>query len=168
MLSNAGVLEALRLPEPMWLADPHWMKVAIIIINLWGAGGAGMLIFLAGLQGVPEQLYEVAELDGAGKLRKFWNVTLPMITPTIYFNLVMGIIGALQCFMQAYVLTQGMGGTDKALLFYVLYIYQKAFIEYDMGYASALAWILFVIILTLTLAVVKSSKAWLYYEGDNS
>lgn len=168
LLDYAGVMAGLRLPEPMWLGDPHWMKPAIIIMYLWGAGGAGMLIFLAGLQGVPDQLYEVAELDGAGRFRKFWNVTLPMITPTIFFNLVMGIIGALQVFMQAYVLTQGNGGPDGALMFYVLYLYQKAFVEYDMGYASALAWILFVIILLLTLLVMKSSKLWLYYEGDNS
>ena len=168
LLDFLGVVATARLPEPMWLADPHWMKTAVIIMYLWTAGGAGMLIFLAGLQGVPEQLYEVAELDGAGRLRKFWNVTLPMITPTIYFNLIMGIIGALQVFMQAYVLTGGNGGTDNALMFEVLYIYQKAFVEYDMGYASALAWILFVIILALTLVVVKTSKTWLYYEGDNA
>jgi multiple sugar transport system permease protein len=163
---STGFLAAIDLPEPMWISDPAWMKPALILMHLWASGGAGMLIFLAGLQGVPEQLYEVAELDGAGRFRKFWNVTVPMITPTIFFNLVMGIIGALQVFMQAYILTNGTGGTDNSLLFYVLYLYQKAFIEYDMGYAAALAWILFVIILALTLLVIKSSAAWVYYEGE--
>lgn len=170
LLDATVVLAHIDLPEPLWLGDPPWMKPALIIMHLWGAGGAGMLIFLAGLQGVPEQLYEVAEIDGAGRWRRFWNVTLPMITPTIYFNLIMGIIAAMQVFMQAYVLTSntgGMGGTDHALLFYVLYLYERAFLAYDMGYASALAWILFVIILGLTLLVVKTGRSWVYYEGDN-
>ncbi len=160
-------LSWIDLPEPMWISDAQWAKPALIVMHLWGAGGAGMLIFLAGLQGVPEELYEVAELDGAGRLRKFWNVTLPLITPTVYFNLIMGIIAALQVFMQAYVLTQGQGGgTDNSLLFYVLHLYYKAFIEYDMGYAAALAWILFVIILAFTMLVVRSSRRWVYYEGE--
>jgi len=111
-------------------------------------------------------LYEVADLDGASRLRKFWNITLPMLTPTIYFNLIMGIIGSLKVFMQAYILTDGTGGVDKSLLFYVLHLFTKAFIEFEMGYASALAWILFCIILTLTLLVIRSSAAWVYYEGE--
>jgi multiple sugar transport system permease protein len=165
-LDWTGVLAFIDLPEPKWLEDPHWAKPSLILMSLWGAGGAGMLIFLAGLQGVPDQLYEVAELDGAGRARKFWNITLPMLTPTIYFNLIMGIIGALKVFMQAFILTNGTGGTEKSLLFYVLHLYTKAFVEYEMGYASALAWILFVIILALTLLVIRSSAAWVYYEGE--
>ncbi len=165
-LDKTVILAFINLPEPLWLGDPHWAKPAMIIMSLWGAGGAGMLIFLAGLQGVPDQLYEVAELDGAGRLRKFWNITLPMLTPTIYFNLIMGIIGALKVFMQAYIMTDGTGGVDKALLFYVLHLYTKAFVEYEMGYASALAWILFVIILAFTLMVIRSSALWVYYEGE--
>jgi len=160
------VLAFINLPVPKWLADPHWSKPAMIIMALWGAGGAAMLIFLAGLQGVPDQLYEVAELDGAGRFRKFWNITLPMLTPTIYFNLIMGIIGALKVFMQAYVMTDGKGGVDKSLLFYVLHLYNKAFVEFEMGYASALAWILFLIILAFTLLVIRSSAVWVYYEGE--
>jgi len=160
------LLSFINLPEPKWIEDPFWAKPSLIIMSLWGAGGAGMLIFLAGLQGVPEQLYEVAELDGAGRLRKFWNITLPMLTPTIYFNLIMGIIGALKVFMQAFILTNGTGGTEKSLLFYVLHLYTKAFVEYEMGYASALAWILFVIILALTLLIIRSSASWVYYEGE--
>ena len=169
LLEMSYVFAFIHFPEPSWLADPNWAKPALILMSLWGAGGAGMLIFLAGLQGVPDELYEVADLDGASRLRKFWHVTLPMLTPTIYFNFIMGIIGSLQVFMQAYVMTPGgSGGPDKSLLFYVLYLYHKAFVEYDMGYACALAWILFVIILTFTMAVVKSSAVWVYYEGEKS
>ena len=160
------ILSFINLPEPKWLAEPAWGKPAMILMSLWGAGGGGMLIFLAGLQGVPDQLYEVAELDGAGRLRKFWNVTLPMLTPTIYFNFIMGIIGSLKVFMQAFIMTDGGGGVDYSLLFYVLHLYNKAFVNYEMGYASALAWILFSIILALTMLVIKSSSIWVYYEGE--
>ena len=166
LLDKTVVLSFITLPEPMWLQSPQWAKPAMILMSLWGAGGAGMLIFLAGLQGVPDQLYEVAELDGAGRFGKFWNITLPMLTPTIYFNLIMGIIGALKIFMQAFIMTDGKGGVDKSLLFYVLHLYNKAFVEFDMGYASALAWILFVVILALTLMVIRSSAIWVYYEGE--
>lgn len=165
-LDSTVVLAWINLPEPKWLSDPTWAKPAMILMGLWGAGGAGMLIFLAGLQGVPDQLYEVAELDGAGRLRQFWNITLPMLTPTIYFNLIMGVIGALKIFMQAYVMTDGLGGVDNALLFYVLHLYRKAFIEYEMGYGCALAWLLFMIILVLTLLIIRSSAVWVYYEGE--
>lgn len=161
-----GVLSFINLPVPKWLSDPAWSKPSLIIMSMWGAGGAGMLIFLAGLQGVPDQLYEVAELDGAGPLRKFWNITIPMLTPTIYFNLIMGVIGALKVFMQAYILTDGNGGVDKSLLFYVLHLYTKAFVEYEMGYAAALAWILFIIIMSFTLLIIRSSAVWVYYEGE--
>lgn len=160
------VLAFIDLPEPNWLLEARWSKPALIIMAMWGAGGAGMLVFLAGLQGVPDQLYEVAELDGAGRLQKFLNITLPMLTPTIYFNLIMGIIGSMKVFMSAYVLTNGTGGADKSLLFYVLHLYTKAFVDQEMGYASALAWILFVIILMLTLLVIRSSTAWVYYESE--
>jgi multiple sugar transport system permease protein len=156
----------ISLPTPLWLGDPAWSKPALIIMTLWAAGGAAMLIFLAGLQGVPDQLYEVAELDGAGRWRKFWNVTIPMLTPTIYFNLIMGIIASLKVFMQAFIMTNGTGGVDKSLLFFVLHLYVKGFIEFEMGYASALAWILFVIILLFTLLVIRSSAVWVYYEGE--
>ncbi|MBI5095325.1 MAG: sugar ABC transporter permease [Candidatus Hydrogenedentes bacterium] len=168
LLDKSIVLSFIRLPEPLWLFDPAWTKPSLVLMAMWGAGGAGMLIFLAGLQGVPGHLYEVADLDGAGKLRKFWNITLPMLSPTIYFNLVMGLIGSLQVFMQAYVIDGGKGGMDNSLLFYVLYIYRKAFVEYEMGYAAAMAWVLFTIILCLTLLVIKSSAIWVYYEGEKN
>lgn len=166
MLDKSVIFAFIDLPVPQWLSDPAWAKPAMIIMRLWGAGGGGMLIFLAGLQGVPDQLYEVADLDGASRLRKFWNITLPMLTPTIYFNLIMGMIGSLQIFMQAFIITNGTGGIDNSLLFYVVHLYIKAFVHYEMGYASALAWILFVIILAMTMLVIRSSAVWVYYEGE--
>jgi multiple sugar transport system permease protein len=124
-----------------------------------------MVIFLAALQGVPQALYEAAEIDGAGTWRRFLNITLPMISPAILFVLVMGIIGTLQTFTQAYVMTGG--GPANATLFYILYLYKNAFNWFEMGYASALAWVLFAIILALTLILLRSSTRWVYYEtGD--
>lgn len=132
-------------------------------MSLWSVGG-GMIIYLAGLQSVPTQLYEAAEIDGAGSWGKFRNVTLPMISPTLFFNLIMGIIGSFQVFTSSFIMTQG--GPANASLFYVLYLYQKAFKYLQMGYACALAWILFAVILVLTLLVVRSSKTWVYYEAE--
>jgi multiple sugar transport system permease protein len=109
-------------------------------------------------------LYEVAEIDGAGKLRQFFAITLPMLTPTIFFNLVMSIIGSFQVFTQSYLMTNG--GPNNATLLYVLHLFRKAFQHFEMGYASALAWVLFAVIMVLTLAVLKSSKLWVYYEGE--
>jgi multiple sugar transport system permease protein len=146
-----------------WLTSPDWALPSFIIMSLWGVGG-GMIIYLAGLQSVPTQLYEAAEIDGAGRLARFRNVTLPMISPTIFFNLVMGIIGSFQVFTSSFVMTGG--GPAYSTLFYVLYLYQKAFNYLQMGYACALAWILFVIILTLTLIVFKTSARWVYYEAE--
>jgi multiple sugar transport system permease protein len=148
---------------PEWLVDEFWAKPALILMSLWGAGG-GMLIYLAGLQNIPAHLYEVAELDGAGRVRQFFTITVPMLTPTIFFNLVMSIIGSFQVFAQSYLMTQG--GPNNATLFYVLYLYRKAFQHFEMGYASALAWVLFLIILVFTLLILRSSKAWVYYEGE--
>ena len=132
-------------------------------MGLWGTG-ASMLIFLAALQNVPESLYEAAELDGAGPWRKFAFVTVPQISPALFFNLVMGIIGSFQVFTQAFLMTEG--GPNKATLFYVLYLYNKAFGDFEIGYASALSWILFVIIMAFTALVFRSSRIWVYYEGE--
>lgn len=159
-------LAFINLPEPQWLTDPRWAMPSLFIMMLWATGGGAMIIFLAGLQGVPHHLYEAAELDGAGRWRKFWNVTLPMLSPTIFFNLIMGMIGALQVFMQAFVLLGRDGGEENQLLFFVLYLYRKAFFDYEFGYAAALAWILFAIILAFTLLVIRSSALWVYYEGE--
>jgi multiple sugar transport system permease protein len=159
-------LSRLGLPQdslPGWLTDPKWAMSAFIFMSLWGVGNA-MLIYLAGLQGVPVHLYEAADLDGVTAWGRFRHVTLPMLTPTLLFNLIMGIIGSFQTFTQAFIMTGG--GPKDATLFFVLYLYQKAFQQFKMGYASAMAWILFVIIMALTLLLLKSSKRWVYYEGE--
>ncbi|HEX7009710.1 MAG TPA: extracellular solute-binding protein [Phycisphaeraceae bacterium] len=139
-----------------------WAVPALVIMSLWGVGG-GMIIYLAALKGVPASLYEAARMDGAGRWRQFLNVTLPMISPLVFFNLVMGIIGSFQVFTQAYVMTSG--GPGNATLFYVLNLYRQAFEFHHMGYASAMAWVLFVILVALTALVVRSSRRWVYYEG---
>jgi multiple sugar transport system permease protein len=156
-------LDAVGLPEPGWLGDEHWAKPAIILIALWGAGG-GMVIYLAGLQAIPRHLYEAAEIDGAGRWARFRHVTLPMLSPTIFFNLIISIIATFQVFQPAYVLTGG--GPVNSTLFYVLYLYNQAFQFGRQGYASALAWILLLIVLALTLLNFRLSGRWVYYEGD--
>lgn len=150
---------------PNWLSDENWSMPSLILMSFWGVGGA-VVIFLAGLAEVPESLYEVAEIDGAGPIRKFWNVTLPMITPTILFNLVMGLIGAFQYFTQVYIMTAGTGGPANSTLVYALYLYQKAFYYLNMGYASAMGWMLFVMVLALTMGVMYTSKRWVHYHGE--
>ena len=149
-------------PVP-WLTSTEWALPSFVIMSIWGVGG-GMIIYLAGLQSVPTQLYEAAEIDGAGGWKKFRHVTLPMISPTIFFNVIMGLIGSFQVFTSSFIMTQG--GPAYSTLFYVLYLYQKAFKYLQMGYACALAWILFAIILALTLVVFKTSARWVYYEAD--
>lgn len=159
-LSRMGVPAELL---PGWLTDPQWAMTAFIFMSLWGVGNA-MLIYLAGLQGVPQHLYEAVDLDGGGTWSRFRHVTIPMLTPTILFNLIMGVIGSFQTFTQAFIMTAG--GPKDATLFYVLYLYQKAFQQFKMGYASAMAWILFIIIMALTLLLLWSSRRWVYYEGE--
>jgi multiple sugar transport system permease protein len=132
------------------------------MMSIWGIGGT-VLIFLAALQGVPATLYEAAEIDGAGTWRRFRSITLPMISPSILFVLIMGVIGSFQTFTQAYIMTNG--GPANATMFYILYLYKNAFNWFEMGYASALAWVLFAIILVLTLIMLKSSNRWVYYES---
>ncbi|BFH61331.1 carbohydrate ABC transporter permease [Paenibacillus azoreducens] len=149
---------------PAWLQDPNYALGALIVMGIWGVGNT-IIIYLSGLQGVPEELYEAAQLDGAGAFRRFMSVTVPMISPTIFFNLIMGIIGGFQYFTQAFVMTNG--GPLNSTLFYNLYLYNKAFVSFEMGYASALSWILFAIILIFTLIVIRSSSMWVYYNGDD-
>jgi len=151
---------------PLWLQSSSWLfgsKASIILMGLWGAG-AGMIIWLAGLKGIPSYLYEAAQIDGAGPIRKFIHVTLPMLTPYIFFNLIMGMIGTMQIFTQAYIMTQG--GPDDSTMFYAYYLFNNAFRYFKMGYASAMAWILFLIILALTLAQMTLAKRWVYYEHE--
>lgn len=151
---------------PAWMQDPLWSKPALILMGLWGAGG-GMVIYLAGLQDVPESLYEAARLDGAGTLAQFRHVTLPMLSPVILFNMIMGLIGSFQYFTQVYVMTGGTGGPEDSTLFYALHLFNRAFTDFRMGYASAMAWVLFVITLICALLVFKSSARWVYYAGDS-
>ncbi|AEE97711.1 carbohydrate ABC transporter permease [Mahella australiensis] len=159
-----AALSYIGIKGPAWLVDPAWAKPALILMSLWGVGGS-MVIYLAGLQDVPEELYESAELDGATWWPKIWHITLPMISPTIFFNLIMGLIGSFQYFTQAYIMTGG--GPMDSTLFYSLHLFNNAFRYYHMGYASAMAWILFIIILAATLLVFKTSARWVYYGGTN-
>jgi multiple sugar transport system permease protein len=147
---------------PAWLRDPQWALPALIIMSFWTIGGS-MIINLAGLQGIPTELYEAASLDGANAWHRFWSVTLPMLSPVLFFNLVIGVIETFQYFTNAFVMTSG--GPGRSTLFYNLYLYNNAFRFYKMGYASALAWVMFLIILVLTLVIFKSSPYWVYYEG---
>lgn len=150
---------------PGWFRDPDWAMAGLIIMAMWGAiGGNTMLIFLAGLQGVPQELYDAAVVDGAGLWAKFRNVTLPMLTPTIFFNMVLGIIGALKVFAAAFVATQG--GPAYATWFYALHIYTRAFQYFEMGYASALAWIFFFVLFVFTFVQFRQSRRWVYYAGE--
>ncbi len=163
------VLSAIGITGPLWLQSETWAKPALILMSLWSVGGQ-MIIFLAALQGVPRELHEAAALDGAGPVRAFRSITLPMISPAILFNTIIGMIGAFQVFTQAYVMTGGVqpgseGAPNNATLFFVLYLYKKAFQEFRMGYASALAWVLFVILIVLTLVVWRWSLKRVHYEG---
>jgi len=153
----------LHLPPIQWLSDPRIVKSSLIMMSWWSMGGQ-MIILLAGLRGIPEHLYDAAAIDGANWWHRFRLVTLPMLSPAILFNLILALIGAFQIFTQAYVMTSG--GPDNATLFYVYYLYDIAFQKLDMGYASAMAWLLFVIILSFTLLQFRLSRRWVFYEAD--
>jgi len=157
------LLSYVGIQGPRWLANPHWALTALLMMSVWGLGRA-MVIYLASLQGLPEHLYEAAAIDGANAWQSFWKITLPLLTPTIFFNLVLSIISTFQTFTSAFVATNG--GPLDSTLFYVLYLFRQAFQYFNMGYASALAWVLFVIILVLTLLIVRSSSRWVFYEGE--
>jgi multiple sugar transport system permease protein len=157
------LLARVGIDGPNWLLDANWALPALIITSLWGIGGT-TLIFLAGLQGIPIELYEAAEIDGAGSLSQFRNITLPLISNVTFFNLVLGIIGALQVFTDAFVITRG--GPNHATLFLSVYLYQHAFQYLNMGYAAAIAWFIFLVVMLLTLLVFKSSPLWVYYESE--
>ena len=156
LLSNIGIT------GPNWFWSKQWALPTFVLTSLWGVGGS-MVVYLAGLQGVPTSLYEAAEIDGAGRLRRFWNITIPMTTPVIFLNLITGVIGSFQVFTTGYLITGG--GPANATLFYVLYLYNQGWKYTRMGYASALAWVLFIIILVLTWQMFRFSDRWVYYEG---
>lgn len=162
---NLG-LSYIGIQGPGWLTDKNWALPALIIISLWASmGGNAMLIFLAGLQGVPESLMDAAEIDGAGRWAKFRNITLPMISPTMLFNLILGVIGALKVFTIAFVATQG--GPSYATWFFALHIYQQAFSYFRMGYGSALAWLFVIMLLIFTYIQLTISRRWVYYAGGS-
>ncbi len=146
---------------PLWLQSEVWSKPALILMRVWGVGTI-WVIYLAGLQGISKQLYEAAGIDGANWWTKFWHITLPMLSPAIFFTLIIGIIGSFQIFTQAYVMTDG--GPRNSTLFYVFYLYLRGFRMLKMGTASSMAWVLFIIILVLTLIQFKLSSKWVYYE----
>jgi multiple sugar transport system permease protein len=148
---------------PAWLFDSDWVKPAIILLSLWQAGGATVLL-LAGMKGIPQEFYEAAEIDGASSRRQFWSITFPQLTPIIFFNLIMGIIGAFQVFAQVYILTQG--GPDNASQMVVPLLFTEAFRNYRMGYASAISWVLFLIVMALTVLAFVTARKWVFYETE--
>lgn len=158
-----SLLNSIGLPGFLWIYDEAQVIPSLVLMSVWGMGNT-MIIFLAGLQGVPQHYYEAAEIDGANGWEKWRYVTIPMVSPVMFFNLVMGLIGTFQVFAQAYIMTDG--GPNNASLFMVYYLFQNAFLYGRMGYASALAWVLFVIILAFTILVFRSSSSWVYYEGE--
>lgn len=155
--------ELLGLPHILWIVTERWSKPSIVLVSLWTVGET-MVIFLAGLQNVPEQLYEAAEIDGTGPWNKLIRITIPMLTPTIFFNLIISIINSFQVFAFAYIITGG--GPLDSTLFYVLYIFQQGFKYFHMGYASALAVILLLLVVSLTIYLFRSSESWVYYEAE--
>lgn len=161
-LINAA-FELIGVRGPGWLTDPTLAKPALILMGSWTIGGT-LVIFLAGLQGVPQQLYEAAMIDGAGVWHRVRHVTLPMLSPVIFFNLIMGVIGGFQIFTQAFIMTQG--GPLDATLFYALYLYRNAFEYFKMPYASSMAWILFLVVSLATLTIFRTSSRFVYYEGE--
>ncbi len=154
---------------PAWLLEPAWVKPALILMSLWTVG-ASITLLMAGTKSIPSEFYEAAELDGASPSRQYFRITLPLLTPIIFFNLINGLIISLQIFTQIYIMTgsggANMGGPNNASMMIVPYLFNNAFRFYKMGYASAIAWILFVLVMLLTVLVFRSSSAWVYYETE--
>jgi multiple sugar transport system permease protein len=157
------LLRYVGIEGPLWLGDEGWAMPALIVMSVWGVGG-GMLIYLGALQGIPTALYEAATIDGAGAWRRLIHVTVPMVTPVLLLNMVMGIIASFQAFTQAFIMTGG--GPNYATFFYVYYLYQNAFQWFAMGYAAALSWVLFLIILACTFVIMRTSRRWVFYEAE--
>jgi len=157
------LLDLVGIKGPGWFWDPQWALPSVALMSVWSVGGSAV-IYLAGLQNIPPHLYEAAEIDGAGSLARFWRITLPLLTPTLFFQLVVEMIDSFRVFTQAFVITQG--GPLKATYFYLYYFYQEAFQNFNMGYASALALFLMIVILVATLLVNATSRHWVYYEAE--
>jgi multiple sugar transport system permease protein len=164
-IEGIGALFGQQWIGPGWLTSQHWSKPTMVIMNMWLVGQA-VVIYLAGLQDVPQDLYDAASVDGANGWHKIRYVTIPMITPVIFFNLVISMIAATQFFTQPYVLTGGLGTPASSLMFYVMMLYRYAFVFFKLGLASALAWLLFLAILVLTFVIFKSSNRWVHYGGE--
>ncbi len=162
---NIG-LTWLGLPSVQWLQDENWALPAFVLMSLWGIGGGRMVIFLAGLQGISDTYYEAARMDGASAWQQFRQVTLPLLSPVMFFNLILGVIGSFQVFTSAYIMTAG--GPNNATLFYALYLFRNAFEYFKLGKASALAWLLFLLLITLTAIQFRMSKRWVFYEGEKA
>lgn len=156
------ILDLIGIKGPAWLSDPTWTPWSLVFMSVWGAGGS-MVIYLAGLKDIPTYLYEAATLDGAGPIQKLKTVTLPMLSPVIFFNLVMGIIGTFQYFTQAFMISKGQGGPEDSTMFYALYMFQRSWKYMDMGYGSAMAWVLFVLIIFITAVIFRSHTRWVHY-----
>jgi multiple sugar transport system permease protein len=163
-------LDAVGLPKLGWMRSADWSKPSLILIHVWGGTGAAMLIFLAGLKEIPVSLLEAATIDGANAWQRFWRVTIPLLTPTIFFNLIIGIIGSFQVFTVAFVASSASGdsgaGPLNSLLMYMIHLYRNAFRYFDMGYASAMAVAMFIVLIVITLLLVRTSNAWVYYEAS--
>lgn len=162
-LVNEGLRAVGLSSPPQWLTDPNWTKPALVFLSLWGVGNA-VVIYLAGLQNVPQALYEASDLDGASPWQKTWNVTLPMLSPVIQFNVVMGMIGALNVFAVPYVMLPG-GGVKRSAYFYSMYLFDNAFVFQRMGYASAMGWFMFAVVLILTRVSLKLSEKRVHYDS---
>jgi multiple sugar transport system permease protein len=157
-------LEQIGISGPPWIGSESWSKPSLILMSLWGTGQA-VVIYLAGLQDIPQDYYDAAQVDGANGWQRIKNITLPLLTPVIFFNLIMGTIGALQNFVLPYTLTNGQGTPANSMMFYVMYLYTNGFGYLKMGYASAMAWILFLIVVVLTALIFVSQKRWVHYQG---
>ncbi len=174
LLNPAGplnrLLRLLHLPQPLWFIDPRYTKPGLTLIGLWGVGQI-MIIFLAALLDVPRQLYEAAEIEGASPWQRFRHVTLPMISPVIFFSVVIGMIQGFQYFTQAYVIsrsgdqTRPVGYPQDSLLFYTSHLYQQGFEAFHMGYAAALSWVMFIVTMTCTIVLIRGSRRWVHYQG---
>jgi multiple sugar transport system permease protein len=152
---------------PAWIASPDYALNTLILLHVW-TFGSPMIIFLAGLRQIPQEFYEAAAVDGAGSWTKFWRITVPLLSPVIFFNLVLQTIHAFQSFTQSYVVSAGTGGPVNATLLYTLYLYQQAFTDFNMGYASAMAWLLVVVVGLLTAVAFSTSHFWVHYAGDKA
>lgn len=163
---NRAIMWVTGNPGPRWFQDETWVIPALVIMGIWGVGNT-MLTLLAGLQNVPTELYEAAKVDGAGPVRSFFNITVPMISPVIFYNLVLALIGSFQYFTQAYIISNGRGDPNGATMFYNLYLYKTAFAFLDMGYGATLAWAMFIVVLLLTIFLFRTQNRWVFYAGGN-